>query len=281
MSLRTQLFPSEFFVVLERLVRRQRVEGLGRKPLHLPGQERAGFERRDYQPGDDVRRLDWRASARSTRAQVRLREQDRGGRLCVLLDRSRSLVPWDAQRDFDQRRLACAVGWLHLEAGGAVEMYAAPGPPQRVGGWERRHEWVRILSDLNPPHGTDLEAMPTSLYGSRFEKLVAIGDPWGSEPWWTLLELAALSCSRTQCITLVVPEEDRPPVQDLILENTETGEVQSHHAHSSYSAHWHSWLQRRRNRSRSIGLETYELRCGRFGGSAATILNRAREAQLV
>jgi len=79
-------------------------------------------EYRKYVPGDDLRRLDWRAFGRTDRFYVKEFEADTNLRLCVVLDTSGSM-------DFGStgvtkieyaRRLAASLGYLALEQGDAV-----------------------------------------------------------------------------------------------------------------------------------------------------------------
>lgn len=64
-------------------------EGSYRSRHTGPGIELAGM--RAYQPGDDVRRIDWAATARSTNAQLRLSELERTANCWVVVDTSASM----------------------------------------------------------------------------------------------------------------------------------------------------------------------------------------------
>lgn len=82
-----------------------------------PGSERAGA--REYQPGDDARRIDWNLTARSHSVHVRTTEADRELQTWVVADRSASLDFGTAQ--YEKRDLvlgtAAAFGVLTARAG--------------------------------------------------------------------------------------------------------------------------------------------------------------------
>ena len=80
-------------------------------------------EYRKYVPGDDLRRLDWRAFGRSDRFYVKEYEADTNLRLCLVLDTSGSMNFAAEDRlskiDFG-RRICGALGYLAAQQGDAV-----------------------------------------------------------------------------------------------------------------------------------------------------------------
>src|ERR1700759_5010574 len=65
------------------------ISGLHRSPLHGVSVEFADY--REYAPGDDLRRLDWRAYARSNRFQIKRYEEESNLRATIMLDASASM----------------------------------------------------------------------------------------------------------------------------------------------------------------------------------------------
>ena len=65
------------------------ISGIHRSPLHGVSVEFASY--REYAPGDDLKRLDWRAYARSNRFHVKQYEQESDLRATLVLDASRSM----------------------------------------------------------------------------------------------------------------------------------------------------------------------------------------------
>src|ERR1035441_1847475 len=65
------------------------ISGLHRSPLHGVSVEFADY--REYTPGDDLKRLDWRAYARSNKFHIKRYEEESNLRATVLLDASASM----------------------------------------------------------------------------------------------------------------------------------------------------------------------------------------------
>jgi uncharacterized protein (DUF58 family) len=80
-------------------------------------------EYRKYVPGDDLRRLDWRAFGRTDRYYVKEFEADTNLRLCVVLDTSGSMgfssKGMPTKIDY-ARRIAATLGYLAAQQGDAV-----------------------------------------------------------------------------------------------------------------------------------------------------------------
>jgi uncharacterized protein (DUF58 family) len=111
----------------------------GRHPSPHRGSSVEFAEYRKYVPGDDLRRLDWRAFGRSDRFYVKEFEADTNLRCCLVLDTSGSM-------DFGSggitkveyaRKLAGTLGYLALQQGDAVGLSCVAGgivrnlPPKR------------------------------------------------------------------------------------------------------------------------------------------------------
>lgn len=101
------------------------VSGRHRSPVRGSSLEFSSY--RKYVPGDDTRRLDWRAYARSDRFYLKEFEADTNLRLCLVMDTSGSM-------DFGNgtttkldcaRQLAAALAYLAARQGDAVGLYSA------------------------------------------------------------------------------------------------------------------------------------------------------------
>ncbi|MFM9059490.1 MAG: DUF58 domain-containing protein [Planctomycetaceae bacterium] len=79
-------------------------------------------EYRKYVPGDDLRRLDWRAFGRSDRHYVKEYEADTNLRLCLVVDTSGSMnfASGGITKIEYARRIAAALGYLASQQGDAV-----------------------------------------------------------------------------------------------------------------------------------------------------------------
>jgi uncharacterized protein (DUF58 family) len=94
----------------------------GRHPSPHRGSSVEFAEYRKYVPGDDLRRLDWRAYGRSDRFYVKEFEADTNLRCCLVLDTSGSMAFGSSgltKIDY-ARRIAGALGYLALQQGDAV-----------------------------------------------------------------------------------------------------------------------------------------------------------------
>ncbi|MBA3273823.1 MAG: DUF58 domain-containing protein, partial [Chthoniobacterales bacterium] len=65
------------------------ISGQHRSPMHGVSVEFADY--REYAPGDDLKRIDWRAYARSNRFQIKRYEEESNLRCTILVDASRSM----------------------------------------------------------------------------------------------------------------------------------------------------------------------------------------------
>ena len=181
------------------------VVGLHRQPRAGTGVELAQF--RAYQPGDDPRRIDWRAHARSDRLIVRDSPVARDVTVRLVVDASASMAHRDGGLDklHYARMLAAALAFLALRQGDGVALdvigsAAVDLPPLRRrralerllfalegleagGGWPswselgprlarpRRRELVVLISDLWDDAGTIAAAL-AGLRALRHEVVV-------------------------------------------------------------------------------------------------------------
>src|SRR5580700_6589562 len=111
----------------------------GRHPSPHRGSSVEFAEYRKYVPGDDLRRLDWRAYGRSDRFFVKEFEADTNLRCCLVVDTSGSMAFGSAgvSKLEYARRIAGALGHLALLQGDAVGLACVAGgivrniPPRR------------------------------------------------------------------------------------------------------------------------------------------------------
>ena len=113
------------------------VSGKHRSPIRGSSLEFAEY--RKYVPGDDPRRLDWRAYARNDRYYIKEFEADTNLRMCLVVDTSGSMnFAHNGMRKLDYaRRIAGTLAYIAAQQGDAVGLYcAATGfhteiPPKR------------------------------------------------------------------------------------------------------------------------------------------------------
>ena len=94
----------------------------GQQSSRLYGRGMDYAESRVYQPGDDVRRLDWRLTARSGRLHTKLFQEEREGRLLILLDTHESMRFGTRARfkSVQAARAAALAAWYAVRAGERV-----------------------------------------------------------------------------------------------------------------------------------------------------------------
>ena len=100
----------------------------GRHASPIRGSSLEFAEYRKYVPGDDLRRLDWRAWGRSDRFYIKEFEADTNLRLCIIIDTSGSMnfIPEGSLSKLDYaRQLAGYLSYLAIQQGDAVGLYCA------------------------------------------------------------------------------------------------------------------------------------------------------------
>ena len=147
------------------------VSGAGYAGGHTPRREGPGMELhwlRDYAPGDDLRRIAWRVTARVGRPVVRVDEAEQEPRLHIFIDLTRGM--WrgragEAPAD-TAVRMAASLAYMARRLGGLLgyTVYtgaaAATVPPERA--TETMPALLARLSSVNP-----LEALPPGPAGRR------------------------------------------------------------------------------------------------------------------
>src|SRR5687767_12956516 len=149
------------------------ITGLHRSP-------RKGFsvefaEHRPYQPGDDLRYVDWRIAARSDRWVVKQFEEETNLRATIVLDVSRSMAwtgsPSRLTKLAYAERLAAAISLLLIRQRDAVGLIRFDDrirtaiPPRA-----RNGQWQRLVAALDDPGAGNASLAPDAL--ARAARLV-------------------------------------------------------------------------------------------------------------
>ena len=105
----------------------------GRQSSRLYGRGMDYAESRAYQAGDDVRRLDWRLTARSGKLHTKLFQEDREGSVLIVLDTHASMRFGTRARfkSVQAARAAATVAWCAAHAGERVGIVGF-GPVNRM-----------------------------------------------------------------------------------------------------------------------------------------------------
>jgi uncharacterized protein (DUF58 family) len=165
--------PAESAAVLRRLelTVRRRLDGLlqGNHLGLVPGPGSEAGESRDYHPGDDVRRMDWAVTARTTVPHVRQTIADRELETWAVVDLSPSLDFGTARCEKRDLAIAAVAAMAHLTGKGGNRFGAV------VTTGETLH---RIPAQSGRVHSTmllrKLVAMPRSAKGNRGDLAAAL-----------------------------------------------------------------------------------------------------------
>lgn len=212
-----------------------RLQGDFRTLLHGAGVDVADL--REYEPGDDVRHIDWNVTARMDVPHVRTFLEDRELTAWLLLDRSASMGfgPTDRPKGLVVAEVATTLARL-LSRGGnlvgailfnnAIELTMMP----RTG---RNHVLHLARELLKPalPNGTSTSLAELLNVGARTirrRSLVVIASDFISEPGWERPLAQLAQRHEVVALRMVDPREtELPDAGLLVVEDAETGELLS------------------------------------------------------
>jgi uncharacterized protein (DUF58 family) len=200
-----------------------------------PGHGSEPGEVRAYQPGDDVRRIDWNVTARSLEPHVRDMVADRELETWIVVDASASLAYGTAA--CEKRDLALAavatVGFLTLRTGNRTGLMALHGTgttttmPARSGRTHLQGVLRRTYDELAAPTrgGVDLTALLRRTGGTARRRglVVVVSDFLDTGDWAPALRALALRHD-VLCAEVLDPIElELPDVGTAFLHDPETG----------------------------------------------------------
>jgi uncharacterized protein (DUF58 family) len=231
-----ELLDPGFLRELEALRRRMEIRArsgaAGERLASRKGSSVEFQEHRPYAPGDDPRRIDWMAYARSGEPMIKLfrAEEDVVARL--LVDRSASMGFGEPSKLQVARRLAAAIGYLSLARLERAQLIDA-GPERTllrppVRGRASLPELLRPLVALEAEGAVDLaRAIDSAVRQSmRPGLLVVLSDFFDAGPVLGALGRARAAGHDLAMLQVVLPEEESPALEgDLLLEDAETGET--------------------------------------------------------
>ncbi|HXV91976.1 MAG TPA: DUF58 domain-containing protein [Pseudonocardia sp.] len=215
---------------------RGRLDGLlqGNHLGLVPGPGSEPGETRTYQAGDDVRRMDWAVTARTTQPHVRETVADRELETWVVLDLSPSLDFGTA--DCEKRDLAVAAlaAVTHLTRGGGNRIGALVATGERTvriparGGLAHARSLVRRVAETpRAPEGTrgDLTGVMEQLRRPpRRRGLAVVVSDFLGEPEWERSLRALSARHELLAVEVLDPRElELPDVGTVVLADPETG----------------------------------------------------------
>ena len=218
----------------------RRLDGLlqGDHLGYLPGPGTEPAEARTYTPGDDVRRIDWAVTARTSEPHVRQAVAERELETTLLVDLTASMSFGTARSEKRQVAVAVAAAFGHLASGpgdrlGAVvlsdEIRRVPTRPGRLASLALLHvlQSTRSVEGAGPSLAEGLRAVASP--PRRRGLVVVVSDllepgALGGEPSWAS-PLRALARRHDVVVAEVVDrrELELPSVGVLRLVDPETG----------------------------------------------------------
>jgi uncharacterized protein (DUF58 family) len=208
-----------------------RLQGDYRTRLRGDGTDFRGL--RDYEWGDDVRRIDWNVTARMDQLFVREFMEDRELTAWLLLDRSRSMAFGAAGRTKERVlcELAATLARLLVRGGNRVGAIVYDGERQ----WttppaQGRNQVLTLVRELlRPVEGgsvTDLsQLLDRAARLARRRSLIVVVSDFISEPGWERSLLRLTERHEVVAIRLVDRREhDLPDAGLIIVQDAETGE---------------------------------------------------------
>jgi uncharacterized protein (DUF58 family) len=187
-------------------------------------------EHRQYLPGDDLRHVDWNASARSQHVFVKLGERPKEATIHLLLDSTASMQWGRPSKLWAARRLAAALGYIALNHGDRLMITdvsggVAPWGPQLGKG--QVPGLLRHLRDLPLQRQADLPAAAYQLARQQTHGgyAVLISDLAGLDDAAPVLAHLRPPAWQVLVLHLLHPAELDPELRgELELHDAETGE---------------------------------------------------------
>ncbi|MDC0741396.1 DUF58 domain-containing protein [Polyangium mundeleinium] len=225
-------FVRELEVLRRRLEIRARSGASGEHVARRRGGAAEFQEHRPYSPGDDLRRIDWAAYARTDEPVLKLFRAEEDVIVRLLVDTSASLDFGEPPKFESACRIAAAFGYMALAASERVQVISAGEGIQReetpVRGRSGLPALLRALGGITPGGGTDLARAVDRLIqkNKRAGMLLVVSDFLDGGPLGPALTRAAAAGHDLVLVQVVAPEEIEPSYEgDWALEDAETGAV--------------------------------------------------------
>lgn len=231
-----RLLDAQFVRELDALARRFEVKARSGATGEHASRRRGGSsefqEHRAYAPGDDLRRIDWAAYARSDEPMIKLHRAEEDVVARVVCDASRSLDFGDPKKLDVARRIAAAIGYLALSRSERAQLFVAgeglvseQSPARGRGGLASLLAGIEAIEAIGR---TDLErAIDAVTRRARRPGLLALVSDFLDEGAVLVALGRAAAAGHDLALVHVFSVEEESPTMtgDLTLEDVETGET--------------------------------------------------------
>jgi uncharacterized protein (DUF58 family) len=194
-------------------------------------------EHRRYTPGDDVRYVDWKASARQEHIFIKQGEHQKDALIYLLLDCSASMAWGDPPKSFSALALAAALGYLALAQNDRLAVLPLvedpPGGQNRpplgpILGKGQVPLFINYLQSLHFKGQVNLARSVAGLVrreGARSGMVILLSDLLGVDDLARALEPLPLPAWNVVVCHLLHPAEIDPTLRgDLEMQDIETGQ---------------------------------------------------------
>jgi uncharacterized protein (DUF58 family) len=231
-------FGRELEALRRRLTVRARSGGGGDRLARRRGSSAEFLEHRPYAPGDDLRRIDWLAFARTGEPVLKLFRAEEDAVVRIVVDASASLEA-EATQDGEPaskltvaKKLAASVAYMALAGSERAQVLVGGDGLSRMCEPRRgRASLPAVLRELDAivaRGGTDLSASIDAAVqrAERPGMLVVVSDFLDRGPFEQAITRAASAGHDLALVQVLSPDELDPPYEgDLALEDVETGAV--------------------------------------------------------
>jgi uncharacterized protein (DUF58 family) len=225
-------FARELEALRRKLSVRARSGGGGDHLARRRGGHAEFMEHRPYAPGDDLRRIDWLAFARTGEPVFKLFRTEEDVVVRVVVDASASLSHGNPTKLETGKKIAAAIAYMALASSERAQVIAASENVDRMNeptrGRAALTKILRELDSIEAARGTDLTKSIDSvlLRARRPGMLVIISDFMDAGPFDAAITRAASAGHDLALIQVLADDEIAPNWDgDFALEDAETGET--------------------------------------------------------
>ncbi|HEU4410198.1 MAG TPA: DUF58 domain-containing protein [Polyangiaceae bacterium] len=225
-------FLRELEALRRRLVVRAASGGSGERRSRRRGSSAEFEDHRPYSPGDDPRRIDWSAYARTGEPVIKLFRAEEDAVVRLLVDASASMTFGEPPKFEAARRFAASLGYMALAGAERAQLFGLregrleARPASRGRGGVGR--LLRELGALEASGAGGLAAAIDRALGqaARPGLLAVVSDFFDPSPVTAALARARAAGHALGLVQVVAPEEIAPALEgDLSLVDAETGQT--------------------------------------------------------
>lgn len=228
----------------------------GDRRSHKHGSSTEFADYRNYERGDDLRRLDWNIFARLERPFVKLLEDEEELAVHILIDTSASM-DWPENRPHNKYhyslKLAAALGHIALSSGDLLSIKTLGDSGQIWGPFRGQRNSLYLFQYLDQQTSGGLTNLNQSLkdyarWAKRPGFLFLISDLFSPEGHWPGINALLARGYEISIIQILSPDEIDPQFEgDLRLVDSETGKTEEVSfdagTHQAYRRHLQDWQE--------------------------------------